>query len=78
MSLLKTHICIKYEIKWRDEFNQKYFFSHGNKAIEQTNKISDKLGGILLVEATTDDIVFILIKIYNVNTELEQLDTLSK
>ena len=40
--------------------------------------MSDKLGGILLVEATTDDIVFILIKIYNVNTELEQLDTLSK
>ena len=77
------------EIKWRDEFNEELFFSHGktnlcgvaigfygSKTIEQINKISDKSGRILLVEATVDDTVFVLINIYNANTESEQLETL--
>ena len=88
--LQETHSCIKDEIKLRDEFNGELFFSHGktnsygvaisfyrSKTMEQTNKISDKSGRILLVEETIDDTVFVLINIYNANTESEQLETLS-
>ena len=88
--LLETRSCINNEIKWRSEFNRELFFSHGktkpcgvaigfdgSKSIEQTNKISDKLGRILLVEATVDDMVYLVINIYNANTVLEQLETLS-
>ena len=88
--LQETHSCINVEIKWREEFNGELFFSHGktnscgvaigfygSKTVEQTNKISDKSGRILLVETTIDAAVFVLINIYNANTELEQLETLS-
>ena len=74
---------------WTDKFNGELFFSHGktnscgvaigfygSKTIEQRNKISDKSGRILLVEATVDDTIFVLINIYNANTESEQLETL--
>ena len=76
--LQETHSCIRDEIKWRDEFNREVYFSHvktnscgvaidfyGSKKIEQTNRMSDKLGRILLVEATIDYTVFVLINIYN-------------
>ena len=88
--LQETYSCINGEIMCRDEFNRELFFSLGktnscriaigfywSKTIEQTNKISDKSGKILLVEATIDDAVFVLINIYNTNTELEPLETLS-
>ena len=39
--------------------------------------MTDKSGRILLVEATVDDTVFVLINTYNFNTESEQLQTLS-
>ena len=87
--LQETHPCINDEIMWREEFNGELFFSHGktnscgvaigfygSKTIEQINKISDKSGRVLLVEATVDDTVFVLINIYNTNTESEQLETL--
>ena len=51
---------------------------YGSKKIAQINKISDKSVRIVLVEATIDDTVFVLINIYNVNTESEQLQTLSE
>ena len=44
---------------------------YGSKTIGKTNKISDKLGRILLVEATNNDTLFVLIKIYYPNTALE-------
>ena len=88
--LQETHSCINDEIKWRDEFNGQLFFSHGktnscrvtigfcgSKKIEPTNKISDKLGRILLDEATVDDTVFVLINIDRDIVELEQQETLS-
>ena len=87
--LQETYSCINVEIKWREEFNGELFFSHGktnscgvaigfcgSKTVEQTNKI-DKSGRNLLVETTIDAAVFVLINIYNANTELEQLETLS-
>ena len=88
--LQETHSCINYEIKWRDKFNGEFFFSYGktnscevatgfcgSQTIKQANKISDKSGRTLLVKATNDEKVFVLINIYNVNTELEQIETLS-
>ena len=45
--------------------------------MEQINTISQKSGRILLNDATIDDTVFVLINIYNANTESEQLETLS-
>ena len=45
--------------------------------MKQTNKKSDKSGRVLLVEATIDDTVFVLINIFNANTEFEQLESLS-
>ena len=85
--LQETHSCINVEIKWREEFNGELFFSHGktnscrvaigfygSKTVEQTNKI-DKSGRNLLVETTIDAAVFVLINIYNANTEFEQLET---
>ena len=87
--LQEMHSRINDEIKWRDEFNGELLVSYGktnscevaigfygSKTIEQTNKISAKSGRILLVEATIDDMVFVLINIYNANTEFEQLETL--
>ena len=73
--LQEMHSCINDEIMWTDEFNGELFFSHGktnscgvaigfygSKTIEQINKISDKSGRILLVEATVDDtVLFILV-----------------
>ena len=88
--LQETHSCINDEIMWRDEFNGELFFSHGKTnscgvaigfygpiTIEQINKISDKSRRILLVEATIDDMLFVLINIFNANTESQQLETLS-
>ena len=88
--LQEIHSCISDEIKWRDEFNSELFFFHGktnlcrvavgfyrSKTIKQINKIPDKSGRILLVEGKINDTVFILINIYNANTESEQLETLS-
>ena len=36
-------------------------------------EILDKPGRIILVEATNDDTVFVIINIYSANTELKQL-----
>ena len=47
------------------------------KIIEQTNKISDKSERTLLVEATVNDTVLLLISNLKANTEFEQLETLS-
>ena len=83
-------LLYKQYIRWRDEFNGELFFSHrepnscrvalgfhGSKTIEQTNKISEKSGRTLLVKATIDDTVFVLINVCNASTEYEQLKTLS-
>ena len=50
---------------------------YGSKTIERINKISDKSGRIILDEATIDETLFLLINIYNANTESEELETLS-
>ena len=39
--------------------------------------MSDNSGGILILEVKLDDTIFVLVNIYNPNTENEQLETLS-
>ena len=63
-------------LPWKNKLMRSCYRIYGSKTIEQINKISDKSGRILLVEATVDDTVFTLIDIYNANTESEQLETL--
>ena len=50
----------------------------GNSIIN-ANKISkDNEGRILIIDAEIGDDAFVLIKVYNSNTEAEELQTLSK
>ena len=42
------------------------------------NQTADKNGRLLLIEAVVDDVKFVFINIYNCNTELRQLLTLTK
>ena len=48
----------------------------GNKPFNVKNKISDDNGRILILEVNIDDSEFLLINLYNANTEKEQLSTL--
>ena len=50
----------------------------GSKNFFISNKLSDSDGRKLILDADIDDENFILINLYNPNTEAEQLKTLSK
>ena len=88
--LQETHSSVKDEKLWNDEFEGQLFFSHGKtnscgvaigfvgtKALNILNIKRDNLGRILVIEVKIDDSVFVLINIYNVNTQPEQLYTLN-
>ena len=88
--LQETHSSVKDEKLWNDEFEGQLFFSHGKtnscgvaigfvgtKALNILNIKRDNLGRILVIEVKIDDSVFVLINIYNANTESEQLHTLN-
>ena len=49
----------------------------GTKALNILNIKCDNLGGILVIEVKIDDSIFVLINIYNANTESEELHTLN-
>ena len=89
--LQKTHSTVNDEIKWKDDFKGEVFYSHGksnscgvlicfigSKIFFIRNKLSDNGGRILILDAGIDDKNFILINLYNLNTEAEQLKTPSK
>ena len=80
--LQKTHSSHDTIINWRDGFKGELFFSHGatnscyviigylgsNKI--KVNRIkNDKQGRILIVNVDIDDELFLLINLYNANTE---------
>ena len=88
--LQETHSSVKDEKLWNDEFEGQLFFSHGKtnscgvaigfvgtKALNILNIRRDNLGGILVIKVKIDDSVFLLINIYNANTESEQLHALN-
>ena len=87
----ETHSSITDEKIWNDEFERQLFLSHGKtnycgfvaigfvgtKVLNILNIRRDNLGRILVIEVKIDDSVFVLINIYNANTESEQLHTLN-
>ena len=50
----------------------------GSKSFVLTNQTADKIGRLLLIEVIVDDVKFVLINIYNCNTESQQLLTLTE
>ena len=80
--LRETHSSVDGKKRWCDELNGSLYFSHGktnssgvaighvgSKSFVLTNQTADKNGRLLLIEAIVDDVKFILINIYNCNTE---------
>ena len=89
--LQETHSSVDDEKRWEDELNGNLYFSHGktnscgvaigyvgSKSFVLANQTADKNGRLLMIEAIVDDVKFVLINIYNCNTESQQLLTLTK
>ena len=89
--LQETHSSPRDEKKWKDEFKGSLYFSHGKtnscgvaigflgtKSIELIKQETDSNGRILILEVRIDDNLFLLVNIYNSNTETDQLHTLSE
>lgn len=87
--LQETHSSIDTEKQWNDEFKGQIYFSHGktnscdvlaafygNMNAVAKSKMNDENGRILILEVMIDDIEYLLVNIYNANTEQEQLKTL--
>ena len=83
--LQETHSTVNDEMKWKDDFKGEFFYSHGkfnscgalicfigSKKIFIRNKLSDNGGRILILDADLGEENFILINLYNPNTEAEQ------
>ena len=84
--LQETHSSVETENKWIDNFNDKIYYSqcktnscgvltaiYGNVNLCVQNKVNDNDGRVLILEATTDCSDYLLINLYNANTEKEQL-----
>ena len=88
--LQETHSTIDCEKKWNEEFGGDLHFSHGssnscgvliafygNQDITVKKKLSDKKGRVLLLNVRIDDFYFLLMNIYDANTEKEQVSVLN-
>ena len=89
--LQETHSTRQNEIRWIDDFNGQIHYSHsksnscsvfiaffGSIIYTVRKKASDKHRRILIMEALVEDTEFILINLYNANTENDQLTTFSE
>ena len=78
------------KVKWKDEFSGPVFYSHdtsnscgvlimlfGKNKICVISQITDKHRRILILDVTIDGSEYILVNIYNANTESEQLKVLN-
>ena len=78
----ETHYSLNDEKQWKDEFNGPLFFSHskanscgvatglcGKNSFDLIDQNSNKNGRILITEAKINEDSFIVIIIYNSNTE---------
>ena len=87
--LQETHSSHDTVINWRDDFKGELFFSHGTTSscgviigYLGSNKIkvnrikNDNQEIILIVDADIDGETFVLINLYNANTETEQIKTI--
>ena len=88
--LPETHSSLKDEQKWRNHFKGSLFFSNGKRnscgvsigywrteTFKVVNKAFDKNGRILILDAELNDRNFLLINLYNSNSESKQLSTFS-
>ena len=88
--LQETHSSSDDEQKWRDNFGGNNFFSHGKRnscgvlisyiathSFAVNNQKNDNDGRILILAVTINDVNFVLINLYNANTETEQLSVLN-
>ena len=86
----ETHSSLNDEKQQKDEFNGPLFFSYGKtnycgvatgvlgkNSFDLIDQKSDENGRILIIEAKINEYNFIVINIYNSNTESEQLKTFS-
>ena len=77
------------EKKWKDDFKDSLFSSHGStspcgvaigfcglKSLHIIDKKSDENGRTLIIDAKVNDEKFLLVNIYNSNTESKQIKTL--
>ena len=86
--LQETHYSVETEKQWNDKFKGQLYFSlgktnscgltgfYGNINVATKKQSNDKNGIILILEVTTDNTEYLLINIYDVNTEQHQLETL--
>ena len=87
--LQETHSSLADEKKWADDLNGPIFFSHGktnscgvatgyigSNKVDVLDKKMDKNGCILILDVKVDETNFVLVNIYNPNTETEQVATL--
>ena len=88
--LQETHSISDGEQKWRDNFGGNTFFSHykrnpcgilisyiGTHNFVMNNQKTDNDGRILILDVTINDVNFVLINLYNANTETEQVSVLN-
>ena len=80
--LQETHSSSDDEQKWRDNFGGNTFFSHGKRNscgvlisyigthnFVVNNQKTNNDGRILILDVTINDVNFVLINLYNANTE---------
>ena len=85
MFLQETDSTVNDEIKWKDDFKGEVFYSYGksnscdvlicfigSKKLFIRNNLSDNDGRILILDVDIDYENFILVNLYNPNTEAEQ------
>ena len=88
--LQEAHSSSKIERKWKEDFKGNVFFSHGKTNIcgvlnayfgKETFNVKkkeiDKEGRILILDISVNDFQYILINLYNANTEKEQTNVFS-
>ena len=88
--LQETHFSSDDEQKWRDSFGGNTFFSHskrnscgvlisyiGKHNFVVNNQKTDNDGQILILDITINNANFVLINLYNANTETEQVSVLN-
>ena len=74
--------------KWNDDFKGTLFFLHEtanccgvvirSKILYSKEKKTDKNGRLLLLEVTIDEQDFVLVNLYNANTEKDQLNIINE
>ena len=88
--LQETHSCSKVEQKWKEDFKGPIFFFHGKSnscgvliayfgtgTFIVKKQQTEKKGRILILEVSINDSEYILINLYNANTENEQINVMS-